>query len=81
LDARGQVLATQGVDEDVAGAFAYATQLATLLGDGLGLDEFRAVHCRGTLSAFALVARGGDVEATIAETPDQIRALDEWLQL
>lgn len=81
LDARGQVLSAQGVDEDVAGAFAYATQLAVLLGDGLGLDEFQAVHCRGTQSTFAIVGRGNDVEAIIAETPDQVRALDEWLHL
>jgi hypothetical protein len=81
LDARGQVLATKGVDEDVAGAFAYAFQLAVLLGDGLGLDDFRAAHCRGIQTTFAIVAEGAEVEATIAETPEQIRALDEWLQL
>jgi hypothetical protein len=80
LDTRGQVLSTQGIDEDVAGAFAYAAQLAVLLGDGLGLDEFRAVHCRGSRTS-VLVAQGADVEGTIADTPEQARALDEWLQL
>lgn len=81
LDGKGQVVTTQGVDEDLSGAFAYAAQLAALLGDGLGLDGFRAVHCRGTGSTFTLVADGGDIEATIADTPEQARALDEWLQL
>lgn len=81
MDARGQLLGTQGVDEDIAGAIAYATQLAVLLGDGLGLDAFRAMHCRGTQATFAIVNQGSEVEGLIAETPEQVRALDEWLTL
>ena len=46
LSPDGNVLSTKGRDaEQFAAAAAYATQLAKLIGDGLGLDGFQELDC------------------------------------
>jgi hypothetical protein len=46
LSPDGNVLSARGTDADeFAAVAAYATQLAQLVGDGLGLDGFRELGC------------------------------------
>ncbi len=46
LSPEGSLLSAKGADaEQFATAAAYATQLAKLVGDGLGLDGFQELDC------------------------------------
>ena len=45
LEADGKVLSTRGDAEDLAAITAYAVRLAQLVGDGLGMEDLRAIEC------------------------------------
>lgn len=45
LEADGKVLSSRGEAEELAAVTAYAMRLAELVGEGLGMDELRAVEC------------------------------------
>jgi len=46
IDAQGEIIQEHGDDPDFSGAAAYATRLAHLTGEMLGLGEFLAMECR-----------------------------------
>lgn len=45
LEADGKVLSTRGDAEDLAAVTAYAMRLARLIGEGLGMEDLRAIEC------------------------------------
>jgi len=45
LEADGKVLSSRGDAEDLAAVTAYAMRLARLIGEGLGMEDLRAVEC------------------------------------
>ncbi len=45
LDAEGKVVSARGDAEELASVTAYATRLAALVGERLGMEELRAVEC------------------------------------
>jgi hypothetical protein len=72
LDAGGKVVSTRGDCEDLVATTAYATRIAALVGEQLGLDSLKAIECisGATRRLFYTEGDGSVIGMEAAETVD-----------
>jgi hypothetical protein len=64
LDPGGEITQNQGASQDFADIIAYASRLAELIGNHLGVERFRAMECIFKAGrCFVVLERDGDVIA------------------
>jgi hypothetical protein len=82
LDPSGKVVSTRGDCDELAATTAYATRIATLVGDQMGMDSLKVIECvSGTTRRLFYAEKGGSVIGL--EVPEEVdlSALREKLGL
>jgi hypothetical protein len=82
LDPSGKVVSTRGDCEELVATTAYATRIAALVGDQLGMDALMVIEClSGTKRRLFYTEKGGSVIGLEAPEAVDLSALREKLGL